>query len=75
MPNIFSGSSIVFVLSHVMFYVCLTLLAFVGSLVLGNPWYVYQELFIDPNQRDVYHFYLLCDKSYKVSHRHANTDN
>ena len=39
MPNIFSGSSVVFVLSHAMFYVCLTLLALVGSLVLGNPWY------------------------------------
>ena len=39
MPNIFSGSSVVFVLSHTMFYMCLTLLALVGSLVLGNPWY------------------------------------
>ena len=39
MPNIFSGSSVVFVLSHAMFYVCLTLLTLVGSLVLGNPWY------------------------------------
>ena len=39
MPNIFSDSSIVFVLSHAMFYVCLTLLTLVGSLVLGNPWY------------------------------------
>ena len=39
MPNIFSGSSVVFVLSHVMFDMCLTLLALVGSLVLGNPWY------------------------------------
>ena len=33
MPNIFSGSSIVFVLSHAMFYVYLTLLALIGSLV------------------------------------------
>ena len=39
MPNIFSGSSIVFVLSHTMFYMCLTLLALIGSLVLGNLWY------------------------------------
>ena len=39
MLNIFSGSSIDFVLGHVMFYVCLTLLALIGSLVLGNPWY------------------------------------
>ena len=39
MPNIFPGSSIVFVLSHAMFYVCLTLLALIGSLVQGNPWY------------------------------------
>ena len=39
MLNIFSGSSVVFVLSHAMFYVCLTLLTLVGSLVLGNPWY------------------------------------
>ena len=39
MPNIFSGYSVVFVLSHTMFYVHLTLLVLVGSLVLGNPWY------------------------------------
>ena len=39
MRNIFSGSSVVFVLSHTMFYVCLTLLVLIGSLVLGNPWY------------------------------------
>ena len=40
MPNIFLGSSVVFVLSHAMFYVCLTLLVLIGSLVLGNPWYI-----------------------------------
>ena len=39
MPNIFSGLSIVFVLGHAMFYMCLTLLTLVGSLVLGNPRY------------------------------------
>ena len=36
---------------------------------------VYQELCTDPNQRDIHHFYSLCDKPYQASHRCANTDN
>ena len=38
MPNIFLSSSVFFVLSHAMFYVCLTMLVLVGSIVLGDPW-------------------------------------
>ena len=39
MPLIFSGSSILMVLSNVVFYLCLTLLAIIGSVVLGHPGY------------------------------------
>ena len=39
MPLIFSGSGILMVLSNAVFYMCLTLLAIVGSVVLGHPGY------------------------------------
>ena len=38
MPNIFSGSSVFFVLSHALFYICLTAMALAGSIVTGDPW-------------------------------------
>ena len=38
MPNIFSGSSVFFVLSHALFYICLTVMALAGSIVTGDPW-------------------------------------
>ena len=37
MPSIFSGSGILLVLSNARFYLCLTLCAIIGSIVLGNP--------------------------------------
>ena len=39
MPLIFSGSNILMVLSNAVFYLCLTLLANVGSVTLGHPGY------------------------------------
>ena len=39
MTLIFSDSGILMVLSNVVFYLCLTLLAIVGSVVLGHPGY------------------------------------
>ena len=39
MPSIFSGSGILLVLSNMVFYLCLTLLVIIGSVVLGHPGY------------------------------------
>ena len=39
MPLIFSGSGILMVLSNAVFYLCLTLLVIVGSVMLGHPGY------------------------------------
>ena len=61
MPSIFSGSGILMVLSNTMFYLCLTLLVIVGSVVLGHPGYTRSSTLIFIGQSYIVFIWYMTD--------------